>query len=83
MNRNTISIFCIILTLSYITQSIFANESPSIAQLISKAEQGDIESQVDLGLNYCMGIGVKKDYKKAFKLLSVAAAEGHSDAQYN
>jgi len=26
--------------------------------------EGDIESQVDLGLNYCMGIGVKKITKK-------------------
>ena len=32
---------------------------------------------------YRNGVGVVKDYKEAVRLFSLAAQQGHSDAQYN
>ena len=48
-----------------------------------KVEQGDIESQFDLGLMYFYGRGVTQDYSKAIEWYSKAAGQGDADAQHN
>ena len=83
MNKYPFAVVGFLMGLFCLSPLAFAFESKSIDTSRLKSEKGDIESQVDLGLNYCMGIGVKRDYKKAFKILSAAAEKGHSDAQYN
>lgn len=47
------------------------------------AEQGDLEAQNYLGVQYYLGLGVAKDYKKAVEWYEVAAKKGHADAQRN
>ena len=46
------------------------------------AERGDAVAQYRLGLAYCLGRGVKKDYSEAVKWLRRSADQGHAKAQY-
>lgn len=46
------------------------------------AELGDIDSQLEIGRLYLVGIGVKFDEKKGFYWLERAAKAGHAKAQY-
>ena len=41
------------------------------------AEQGEVNSQVNLGICYFYGQGVEKDSKEAFKWFKEAAKQGH------
>ena len=84
MNKNITRVASLLLAFLCLSPHAFALGSKPIDPLRQRAEQGDIEAQVDLGLNYCKGTGgVIKDYKKGFRWLSVAAEKGHSDAQCN
>jgi uncharacterized protein len=47
------------------------------------AEQGDAESQYNLGVMYHKGKGVPQDYKTAVKWYRLAAKQGNIGAQYN
>lgn len=47
------------------------------------SEQGDADSQYNLGCMYNDGQGVDKDEKQAVKLFTLAADQGHAKAQYN
>lgn len=47
------------------------------------AEQGDVESQNDVGLSYERGEGVAKDPIKALYWFKKAADNGHTEAQFN
>jgi hypothetical protein len=47
------------------------------------ANQGDAESQYNLGMDYFQGVGVKKDAKLALEWLMKAASQGYVDAYYN
>jgi len=46
------------------------------------AEQGDIDSQCELGCRYYYGRGVPKDDTESVKWLHLAAEQGHARAQY-
>ena len=46
------------------------------------AEQGEAEAQYRLGLAYCLGHGVKKDYIESVKWLRRSADQGNAKAQY-
>ena len=50
--------------------------------LIGKAESGDVEAQVKLGIRYFDGQDVVQNYKEAVVWLSKAAELGNVDAQY-
>ena len=52
-------------------------------ELKSKAEQGDAKAQCSLGLIYCNGEGVAKDFSEALKWLRKAADQGDAKAEYN
>jgi TPR repeat protein len=65
---------------------IFKNQPLTPAedsQLIAKAEQGDADAQVKLGLKYQNGDGVEKNDKVAVEWYRKAADQGNSDAQAN
>ena len=57
--------------------------NPSIAELQQRAEQGDAEAQVNLGLKYRAGRDVSRDYGLAQKWFRKAADQGNPDAQNN
>lgn len=55
--------------------------SVPIAELILQAKNGNPEAQDELGLRYCFGIYVDKDYVQAAKWYLSAAEQGHAKAQ--
>ena len=55
--------------------------SGSIADLMSKAEQGDADAQFNLGFMYLMGEAIPLDYKEAFRWYRASAVQGKSSAQ--
>lgn len=61
----------------FMTFSFFAN-----ASTLQKAEQGEVDSQYELGEMYYTGTGVTQDYKAAAKWYQKAAEQGDSKAQY-
>jgi len=62
-----------------------ANEyfEKAIEQLHISANEGDAESQCDLGYMYYCGRGTKSDYIKALSYYQLAASQGHCRAQNN
>jgi TPR repeat protein len=52
-----------------------------LAELRAKADNGDAEAQVDLGLNYFLGLGLAKDPNEALKWFRKAADQGNANAQ--
>ncbi len=58
-------------------------KSERVAELRSKAEQGDASAQFKLGVMYEAGEGVTKDPKEAVKWYRMAAEQGNTLAQYN
>jgi TonB family protein len=68
--------------------SILSNEptpaSPqTVAELISAAEKGSSNAQVNLGVRYSRGDGVVRDDAEAFKWFSAAAEQGLATGQLN
>ena len=49
----------------------------------SRAQQGNVKAQNNLGWMYENGRGVAQDYKEAVKWYRKAAMQGYADAQYN
>ena len=47
-----------------------------------EAENGDAVAQVGLGVYYCTGVGVSKDYVEAAKWFRKAAGQGNAEAQF-
>ncbi len=63
-------------------QQTKADQKP-IEELKAKAEAGDAESQVDLGLRYEQGKGVAKDQAEAARWYRKAADQNLTKAQHN
>ena len=55
--------------------------SDYIAELRSKAEQGDADAQFNLGFMYFLGEAIPLDYKEAFRWYRASAVQGNSSAQ--
>ena len=55
--------------------------SDNIADLITKAEQGNASAQFSLALLYLMGEAMPLDYKEAFRWYRASAVQGNSSAQ--
>jgi hypothetical protein len=53
-----------------------------LAQIVSLANKGDLNSQLELASRYRDGNGVKQDNKKMFKYYKLAALQGHNDSEY-
>lgn len=58
----------------------YAQESIQSAK--NKAQKGDAEAQLELGICYYTGDGVAKDYKQAVYWFKKAAEQGRVEAQY-
>ena len=63
-------------------QQIKADQKP-IGKVKAKAEAGDAESQVELGIRYADGKGVTKDQVEAVKWFRKATEQNYARAQYN
>jgi len=63
-------------------QQTNADQKP-IEEVKAKAEAGDAESQVELGLRYDKAEGVAKDQVEAVKWFRKAAEQNDAAAQYN
>jgi len=55
----------------------------SLKLWLPRAEAGDKEAQDYVGIQYYMGLGVRRDYKEAIKWFAPAATAGYPDAQRN
>ena len=54
-----------------------------LEELINAAEQGDANSQIQLGAMYYLGQGVPQDYAKAMAWYRKSAEQGNTNAQYD
>src|SRR6266496_1681980 len=63
-------------------QQTKADQRP-IEEVKAKAEAGDAESEVELGVRYEQGKGVAKDQAEAVKWFRKAAEQNYAKAQYN
>ena len=63
-------------------QQTKADQKP-IEEVKAKAEAGDTDSEVELGLCYYKGEGVAKDQVEAVKWYRKAAEQNYAKAQYN
>lgn len=57
------------------------NYKKAMKLFLESADNGNADSQNNLGYMYAYGIGTDIDYSKAKKYLSLAALQGHSQAQ--
>ena len=55
----------------------------ALDDLIKLAEQGDADTQHNLGVRHEKGRGVLRDYGEAVKWYRLAAEQGDTEAQYN
>ncbi|HEB79199.1 MAG TPA: sel1 repeat family protein, partial [Rhodospirillales bacterium] len=64
-----------------VKQGAAANEMMA-EKVLERAEKGDLNAQVLLGMLYYQGENVVKDHKKAFRWWRAAAEKGHATAQW-
>ena len=76
-HNRLILVFCALV----VSSSVAAADD--LAALRAKAEQGDTESQFELGSMYFFGIGVSSDDREAARWYRKAAEQGHVTAQFN
>ena len=75
-------VFQYIHTLKKNTQTSSGKTSEEIKTLIEQAKQGDVKSQIEVGLLYFRGQGVERDYQEAVKWYTKSAEQGYADAQF-
>jgi hypothetical protein len=60
----------------------FSDAQPPASLPLSRAEQGDAEAQLQLGMRYAEGDGVIQNDKEAVRWFALAAEQGLAEAQY-
>ena len=55
----------------------------ALTEWLPLAERGNASAQSNLGVMYHNGAGLNQDTAKAFLLYSLAAKQGHANAQFN
>ena len=78
-------LFPVLAVLFCLTASLALGEEltpAQIAKIRQKAEQGDADSQFEIGYRYLHGEGVNKNEKIAFEWLLKAAQQGNDNAQF-
>jgi hypothetical protein len=55
---------------------------PALAELHRRAASGDTGAQLELGMRYVTGRGIKPDERAALRWIGKAAAQGHAAAQF-
>ena len=63
--------------------SLADEEKPTVTEIQQKAEQGDAEAQVKMGLLYRRGRDVPRDYGQAHDWFQKAAEQGNAEGQNN
>src|SRR5689334_9494340 len=63
--------------------AVARRDKPALQELITRAKQGDVKAQFNLGWLYDAGSGVPKDLKQAVDWYRQAAAQGSAEAQNN
>lgn len=63
--------------------SLALGQTPQIDDLREKAEKGDAEAQLSLGLRYVNGERIEKDFNKGIKWLRKAAEQKNMEAQFS
>ena len=80
-------IFTLLLASSFAVVQLAAQQAKAdqkpIGEVKAKAESGDAESQVELGLRYAKGEGVAKDQVEASKWYRKAAEQNYARGKYN
>ncbi len=71
----------LILVILSLSLSINAQSNDDLAQVKRKAEKGDAEAQVRLGVCYEAGVRVEQDLPEALKWFRKAAEQGYAPAQ--
>ena len=73
-------VLCVLLA----AQSVWAEgQAGSVEELQQRAAQGDVQAQLQLGLLYAKGEGVRQDYAAALKWYRLAAAQGNAQAEFS
>ena len=67
---------------SCLNENSFSGNKSFSEQLKKEAEEGNTQSQADLGACYDMGSGIKTDIPEAVKWYKSAAANGNAKAQF-
>ena len=67
---------------SYAAYAQAITEANQASIKVMAAERGDVDAQLELGLEYLHGDGVSQDYSLAVKWLEAAAVSGSAVAQY-
>ena len=67
---------------SCLNENSFSGNKSFSEQLKKEAEEGNTQSQADLGACYDMGSGIKRDIPEAVKWYKSAAANGNAKAQF-
>lgn len=70
----------LVVSLSFVTP---VSAGSFIEGLVKTAEQGDANTQIQLGAMYLLGQGVPQDSVKALGWYRKAAEQGHANAQYD
>src|SRR5947199_354183 len=80
-------IFTLLLASSVAVVQLAAQQTKAdqkrLAEVKAKAQAGDADSQVELGLRYDKGEGVAQDHAEAVKWYRKAAEQNLAEAQYN
>ncbi|NQV57159.1 MAG: sel1 repeat family protein [Rhodospirillales bacterium] len=64
------------------TNPVHQDHTARLERLIPLAEKGDVDAEFEAGIIYRDGLAGQIDERKAFKLFSRAAGQGHIAAQY-
>ncbi|WP_295698474.1 tetratricopeptide repeat protein, partial [uncultured Neisseria sp.] len=65
-----------------LNQAVWADNIPDFRETLQAAEQGNAQAQLNLGLMYVNGQGVRQDYTQAAQWYRRAAEQGVAQAQY-
>ena len=66
-----------------LAQAVWADDVSDFQETLQAAEQGNAQAQLDLGVMYYKGEGVRQDYAQAVQWFRKAAEQGDANAQYN
>ena len=66
-----------------LNQAVWADNIPDFRETLQAAKQGNAKAQVNLGLMYEQGQGVRQDYTQAAQWYRKAAEQGDAKAQFN
>src|SRR6185436_11935459 len=76
-------IFCFLLGSDFLLANAAAASEEDFREAIKRAEKGDPDAQMSVGMMYSFGEGVPQNYEEALKWYRRAASSGNPIAQNN